>query len=558
MTAAPDIFLSYNREDQAVARRFAEAFEVEGFSVWWDAALKAGEAYDEVTETALRMARAVVVLWSPRSVVSRWVRAEATLADRNKTLVPCTIEPCDRPIMFELTQTAELAHWDGEPADKAWKAFLTDVRRFVEKASAAPATVARHEPDPVPPVRGAGKRGSAPTLAVLPFTNRSGLADDEVFAEGMVEDVIAALAQGAHMRVLGRMATANLRRETITDPAAVGRQLDVRYLLEGNVRRVGSGLRVTTQLLEAATGEVLWAGRFDRPLTELADLQEELVLEVAARLDIQVTGLEMERALRKPGDLTAWEAVMRSLSATQHLDAPSLSRGLEDARNAVAIDPDYALAHAAAAQCSAVLYLLSSLEDPSEVRLIRRHIDRALELGPEDPLVLTYVGVALVYIGYREEAHRCLARAVARLPGNGLAHYGYGTACSFLDRTDEALGHCETSLRLMQGSPLLWSVFAMKANALIRAGRWDEAMDQLDESLALNPDGSIIRLQQAICYRHLGRHAEARRLFALARTVDWSLAQMETWFHRVMVGNPVLDEHIAHIRALWAEAQGET
>ena len=557
MTAAPDIFLSYNREDQAVARRFAEAFEGEGFRVWWDTTLRAGEAYDEVTEQALRTAKAVVVLWSPRSVVSRWVRAEATPADRNRTLVPCTIEPCDRPIMFELTQTAELSHWQGEAADKAWKAFLADVRRFVETAPAAPVTFAPPEPDPVPPVRGAGKRGSAPTLAVLPFTNRSGLADDEVFAEGMVEDVIAALAQGAHMRVLGSMATANLRRETITDPAAVGRQLDVRYLLEGNVRRVGSALRVTTQLLEAATGEVLWAGRFDRPLTELADLQEELVMEVAARLDIQVSNLEMERALRKPGDLTAWEAVMRSLSTTQHLDAPSLLRGLEDARSAIAIDPDYALAHAAAAQASAVLYLLSSLDDAEEVKLIRRHVDRALELGPEDPLVLTYAGGGLIYSGYREEAHRCLARAVARLPGNGQAHYAYGTACSFLDRTDEALEHCATSFRLMQGSPLLWSVFAMKANALIRVGRWDEAMDQLDESLALNPDGSIIRLQQAICYRHLGRHAEARRLFALARTVDWSLAQMETWFQRVMIGNPVLDEHIAHIRALWAEAQGE-
>ena len=108
VTGIPDIFLSYNREDQAVARRFAEAFEGEGFTVWWDTTLRADEAYDEVTETALRTARAVVVLWSPRSVVSRWVRAEATLADRNKTLVPCTIEPCDRPIMFELTQTAEL------------------------------------------------------------------------------------------------------------------------------------------------------------------------------------------------------------------------------------------------------------------------------------------------------------------------------------------------------------------------------------------------------------------------------------------------------------------
>ena len=93
MTAQPDIFLSYNREDQAVARRYAEAFEAEGFSVWWDATLRSGEAYDEVTEAALKSAKAVV-LWSPRSVVSRWVRAEATIADRCKTLVPVTIEAC--------------------------------------------------------------------------------------------------------------------------------------------------------------------------------------------------------------------------------------------------------------------------------------------------------------------------------------------------------------------------------------------------------------------------------------------------------------------------------
>ncbi|MDZ4762185.1 MAG: toll/interleukin-1 receptor domain-containing protein [Alphaproteobacteria bacterium] len=101
--SAPDIFLSYNREDQARAKVFAEAFSAQGFNVWWDVGLRTGEAYDEVTETALRTAKAVVVLWSKKSVASRWVRAEATLADRNKTLVPCMIEACERPIMFELT-----------------------------------------------------------------------------------------------------------------------------------------------------------------------------------------------------------------------------------------------------------------------------------------------------------------------------------------------------------------------------------------------------------------------------------------------------------------------
>jgi hypothetical protein len=132
----PDIFLSYTREDQATAQRFAEGFAAQAFSVWWDVTLRSGEAYDQVTEEALKTAKAVVVLWSKKSVLSRWVRAEATLAHRNRTLVPAMIEPCERPIMFELTQTADLSHWSGATSDPAWRAFLVDVRRFVEAVAA--------------------------------------------------------------------------------------------------------------------------------------------------------------------------------------------------------------------------------------------------------------------------------------------------------------------------------------------------------------------------------------------------------------------------------------
>ena len=129
-----DVFLSYSRDDQAVARRYASGLEKAGFSVWWDQTLRSGETYDEVTEQALRAAKAVVVLWSKTSIASRWVRAEATIADRNRTLVPVMIEACDRPVMFELTQTADLTGWQGEAADPRWQAFLDDIRRCIERA----------------------------------------------------------------------------------------------------------------------------------------------------------------------------------------------------------------------------------------------------------------------------------------------------------------------------------------------------------------------------------------------------------------------------------------
>ena len=549
---SPDIFLSYNREDAAAARRFADGFAAEGLSVWWDTALRSGEAYDEVTEAALKSAKAVVVLWSPRSVVSRWVRAEATIADRNKTLVPVMIEPCERPIMFELTQTAELGHWQGDAGDKVWRAFVGDVRRFVGRGVAPDAIQVVPVADSKPPE---AARGSAPSLAVLPFTNRSGLAEDEVFAQGMVEDLIAALAQGAYLRVLGSMATANLRRETMADPAAIGRQLGVRYLLEGNVRRAGTIIRVTTQLIEAASGEVSWAGRFERPLSELAELQEELVFEVAGILDARVSALEVERALRKPDDLTAWEATMRSIYWANHLDPAGLAKGVEEGRRAVALAPDYAPGHAALAQSTAILYFLASHDDPAQVKAIRGHIDRAIELAPNVPFVLTHVGSALVWTGYLVEALRQLDRALTKMPGNGLAHFYSASACSFLDRTDEAREHVASAIRLMSGAPLLWAVLSADANALIRMGRWEEATARLDESLTLNPDGSIIRVQQAICYRHLCREVEARATFARARGDGWTLAQMQVWFRRVMGNNPVLEEHLDSIRILWAETE---
>jgi len=140
-----DIFLSYSREDRAAARHIAESFIKEGLSVWWDAVLRSGETFDEVIEKQLRSAKAVVVLWSPRSVASRWVRAEATLADRRNKLVPAIIESCDRPIIFELTHAADLSDWTGDTSDSRWRTLVSDLRRLVDdgkdEASAQPGPV---------------------------------------------------------------------------------------------------------------------------------------------------------------------------------------------------------------------------------------------------------------------------------------------------------------------------------------------------------------------------------------------------------------------------------
>lgn len=159
-----DIFLSYSRADRPVAQTVAEALEAEGFSVWWDKILRAGQTYDEVTETMLRDAQVVIVLWSETSVQSKWVRAEATLGQRKCELVPVMIEDAERPIMFELIQTADLIGWSGDRSETRWTEFVADVQRSLEKARAG----GGEEPAAAAPVAKPAKKEKSKAQAAPP------------------------------------------------------------------------------------------------------------------------------------------------------------------------------------------------------------------------------------------------------------------------------------------------------------------------------------------------------------------------------------------------------
>ena len=552
------IFLSYNREDQAVAKRYADAFAAEGMSVWWDTALRSGEAYDEVTEAALRAAKAVVVLWSPRSVVSRWVRAEATIADRCNTLVPVTIEPCERPIMFELTQTANLSGWAGEGSDKAWQAFVRTVRGFVEHEKLAPEAEPA-EPVPVPelPPAKRGKRGEAPSLAVLPFTNRSALPEDEVFAEGMVEDLIDALSHGVNVRVLSGSSTARFRTGAIPDVEALGRQLGVRYLLEGNVRRTGTTLRVTVQLVESASGAIVWTQRFDRPLADLAALQEDLIDELAASLGTQVYRMAMEQALKKPDDLTAWECVMRALGAMRRLSDETLGQAIQEAGHAVSIAPDYGLAQALLAHSSSLAYMFLSPGTPAEAQPIKRHVDQALACDGESAAVLAHVAFALMYTGNPQEALTRALRSIEINPGYGFGKLAAGIASPMLGQPEAALQHLADFRRIEPQSPYLHYALNWEAVAYLALGDWAAAEANFSASLALNPLASYTCWYQALVAAHFGRTAEARRHLLECRRRE-PTATLELWEQRLALwgaSSPATDELRTSLRTLWGETE---
>jgi len=475
----PDIFLSYNREDQATARLFAEALGHAGFDVWWDATLRSGEAYDEVTEKALRDAKAVVVLWSKKSVVSRWVRAEATLADRNRTLVPVMIEPCDRPIMFELTQTAELFNWQGNAADRVWVAFLSDVRRFVEgkpvsrTAAQAPTSTTAQVQTLASPAR--------TSIVVLPFANMSGDPEQEYFSDGISEDIITDLSKVSALSVISRNSAFAFKGKHVDLPQ-VARQLQVTHVLEGSVRKAGNRVRITAQLIDGATNNHIWAERYDRELSDVFALQDEISQAIVAALKLKLFPAE-KKAIEERGtkSLEAYDKYLRA-QAMLH------GGGISDAavslyREALALDPDFMEARAGLAQ----MYLIRLVFLPE---LQERTLGEMEDMARETPAHTRdnwagYLaeGQLLIARGDRIGADAVYSRMKALLTRSDTsAHYAYALHTSSLGAVREAVQYLEEGRRL---DPLSLMLASQLMQYLYCAGRAQEAKAEYLRTLDL-------------------------------------------------------------------------
>jgi TolB-like protein/Tfp pilus assembly protein PilF len=398
-----------------------------------------------------------------------------------------------------------------------------------------------------------GARGDAPSLAVLPFTNRSGLASDEGFALGMAEDLVDALAQGVNVRVIASSATARFRGKPITDFPAAGQRLGVRYFLEGNVRQAGDQLRVTAQLIEAASSAIVWSQRFERHLDEFAQLQGDLVSEVAATLGATIYKLEMDRALRKPANLTAWECTARAMAAIREYGAEPLGRAIAESRHAIEIAPDYGLAQAIYALTIAGAYLSISLPDPEQELQIQQHIERAYVLDPDHAGVLAAIATASAYIGRPEEGLVRARRAIRLRPGHGLGHYGAGVNSLLQGLERAALSHFDDFLQVEPDSHLHYITHAWRGMCRARLRDFDSARGEFASSLALYPGNFIARLLLT-CIDHFegNREAAARQLAEVRRLEPAaSLALHQARIGRFLAGSALRETMQAALADLW-------
>ena len=289
-----------------------------------------------------------------------------------------------------------------------------------------------------------------PSIAVLPFQNMSGDPEQEFFADGIAEDVITLLSKSRGLFVIARNSTFTYKGRAI-DVKTVGRELGVRYVLEGSVRKAANRVRVTAQLIEAATGGHLWAERYDRDLTDIFAVQDEITASVSAAILPTMERSERERASRKPPDnLDAWECYHRGLWHFAKFEAAENALALSFFERAIELDPGFAVAHAAIAVACLNEAALFRPRDGRQNAILRanEHARRSVALDPTEAIGHAALGFALMLLGRHDEAMAEADLAVSLDPNSVWAHGYQGCARTFGGRPRDAIEPLKTAIRL--------------------------------------------------------------------------------------------------------------
>ena len=295
-------------------------------------------------------------------------------------------------------------------------------------------------------------------IAVLPFANLSSDPEQEYFTDGMVEDIITGLSRSKSLFVIARHSTFTYKGEAV-DIKQVGRELGVRYVLEGSVRKSGNRVRITAQLIEAATGAHLWADRFDSQLKDIFDLQDQVTSSVTGAIFPQLERAEIERAKRRPTEsLQAYDYYLRALSSIYQFTREENIEALKLSQAANVIDPEFAAAYAIGAYCYLQRKLFGWKSDAAQERVeARRLVKRAIELDKDDPTVLAMAGQVISdLVGEVEDGAVLISRAINLDPNLVIARHSGGWEQLWLGNVDAALEQFHVAVRLSPLDPLLF------------------------------------------------------------------------------------------------------
>jgi adenylate cyclase len=372
-----------------------------------------------------------------------------------------------------------------------------------------------------------------PSIAVLPFNSLSENRGLELLADGLVEDVIALLARVPGFFVIARSSSFAYRNRT-QDVRHVGRELGVRYVVEGSIRASDKRARILVQLIEAESGKQIWTQRFDVELEETFDLQDEIARQIIRELEPELTRAELTLIQRqRPDNLDAWSRYRQALGtiALKGWNEEALAQTITHLRSAIALDPNFALAHGMAALLGAISANMSLVKDRSAARQqALRDAETAVALDPNASEVLGYAGCALSDIGELARGREWLERAIEIDPSNAQAHVALGATQVISHDLDAGIKTMQHGIRLSPRDAKLPFWGMVLAAGLARADRLQEALAETLNSC--RRDGRLYgaRVVAAFILLRLGREPEARAALAEARRIRPALSTEELQF----------------------------
>ena len=501
------IFLSYARVDADPAKRLADALGQAGHDVWWDREINAGSRFTSEIDKALREAEAIVVLWTKASVESAWVQDEAAEGRDSGRLIPVSVAGVRPPLGFRQYQSILLDEGGGQ--DQQFAHVLTAIEKIVgdkrpqARASSPPGAAGEH------------------SICVLPFVNMSGDPEQEYFSDGITEDIITDLSKVSALSVIARNTAFTFKGKS--SDVEVVRTLGVSHMLEGSVRKAGNRVRITAQLVDGRKGNHLWGERYDRELTDIFEIQDEISRAIVDALRVKLRPSE-KRAIENRGtvNVEAYDYYLKGRKFFHNTTRNYVNLARRMFEKAVELDPHYARAHAGLVGCDTRLnewYGAGIATD--EILAIA---DKALELEPGLAEAHAARGSALADAGRHADAEIAFQRALELDPNSYDALYSYGRYSMTVDKTERAADLFTRAIEIEPEDPQA----ALLAHIPLRKlGRIEEAekyaklgLKLAEKALQLHPESSRPAQLGACVLAAMGEKQQAKEWLAHALAID--------------------------------------
>jgi adenylate cyclase len=364
-----------------------------------------------------------------------------------------------------------------------------------------------------------------PSIAVLPFDNMSGDPEQEYFSDGITEDIITALSKFRWFFVIARNSTFVYKSQAV-DIKQVGWELGVRYVLEGSVRKAANRVRISAQLIEAETGNHVWAERYDRSLEDIFELQDEITSTIAAAVEPELAGSERQRSMRKPTEhLGAWDLFQRGMALIWRQERTSINTGMALIRQAVELDPDFGQAHGHLAY-GAICLLFSEWADDRDDVLRQGIADagKGIAIDHRDYFAYHALGRLNTLAGEHAAAIRALETCININPNFALGYVGLAEAHVYRGDPEKAVAYTDTAIRLSPNDPNMWDMMHYKASAYIRLDNFDRAIEIFEQVCEFPTAQYVSSATLAALYVIRGREAEGRKALRNARRLEPKLS----------------------------------